>query len=305
MPTDSAELATILPYSRPLTFHLVPLSITYKVVTEVVLMERPRRLSAAFVQTVTTPGRFGDGRGGLGLSMLVKSTTSGRLSKSWSQRLRIEGVPRDMGIGSFPKVTLTEARKRALANARTVEEGGDPRRKAQAKPTFEEAMERTIEVLRPGWRNARTEAILRRTMTEYVLPHIGKRPIDAITPADVLSFLAPVAVAKPAVAKKAKMGLSQTFKWAIAQRAAFRQSRRPEHRGGHAQAQHERASSGLATLASRRSPPNRAGFGRLARHKAGLRVPRLDGSPVRRGPASGNGARSTYRRPPGRFRQPV
>ena len=78
-------------------------------------------------------------------------------------------------------------------------------------------MERTIEVLRPGWRNARTEAILRRTMTEYVLPHIGKRPIDAITPADVLSFLAPVAVAKPAVAKKAKMGLSQTFKWAIAQ----------------------------------------------------------------------------------------
>ena len=180
-------------------------------------MERPRRLSAAFVQTVTTPGRFGDGRGGLGLSMLVKDTTSGRLSKSWSQRLRIEGVPRDMGIGSFPKVTLTEARKRALANARIVEEGGDPRRKAQATPTFEEAMERTIEVLRPGWRNAKTEKNLRHAMGGYVLPHIGKRPIDALTPADVLSFLAPVAVSKPAIAKKAKMGLSQTFKWAIAQ----------------------------------------------------------------------------------------
>ena len=44
-------------------------------------MVHPRRLSAAFVQTVNTPGRYGDGRGGLGLSLLVKDTTTGRLSK--------------------------------------------------------------------------------------------------------------------------------------------------------------------------------------------------------------------------------
>ena len=54
-------------------------------------------------------------------------------------------------------------------------------------------------------------------MGEYVLPRIGRRPIDGITPADVLEFLAPVALEKPAIAKKTKMGLSQTFKWAIAQ----------------------------------------------------------------------------------------
>ena len=180
-------------------------------------MERARRLSAAFVNTITTPGRYGDGRGGLGLSLLVKPTTSGRVSRSWAQRLRIDGQPANIGLGGFPIVTLARARALALANARIAEQGDDPRRKPQATPTFEEGLELTIEVLRPGWRNARTEAILRHTMTEYVLPHIGKRPIDAITPADVLSFLAPVAVAKPAVAKKAKMGLSQTFKWAIAQ----------------------------------------------------------------------------------------
>ena len=151
------------------------------------------------------------------MSLLVKPTTSGRVSRSWAQRLRIDGQPANIGLGSFPIVTLARARALALANARIAEQGDDPRRKPQATPTFEEGLELTIEVLRPGWRNARTEAILRRTMTEYVLPHIGKRPIDAITPADVLTFLAPVAVAKPAVAKKAKMGLSQTFKWAIAQ----------------------------------------------------------------------------------------
>ena len=180
-------------------------------------MQRPRRLSAAFVQTISTPGRYGDGRGGFGLSLLVKPSMTGRVSRSWAQRLRIDGRPANIGLGSFPIVTLARARALALSNARIAGEGGDPRRRPQDTPTFAEAMEQAIEVLRPGWRNARTESILRRTMSEYALPHIGKRPVDGISPADVLSFLAPVAVAKPSVAKKVKMGLSQTFKWAIAQ----------------------------------------------------------------------------------------
>ena len=148
--------------------------------------------------------------------MLVKGTTNGRLSKSWAQRLRIEGQAFNIGLGSFPGVTLSEARKRALANLRKVEEGGDPRRKPQAALTFEDAMERTIEVLRPGWRNGKTEKNMRPAMSA-VLPPIGRRPVDSITPAEVLAALEPLAAKKPAIAKKARTMLSQTFKWAIAQ----------------------------------------------------------------------------------------
>ena len=99
-------------------------------------MERPRRLSAAFVQTITTPGRYGDGRGGFGLSLLVKPTKTGRISRSWAQRLRVDDRPVNIGLGSYPVVTLARARELALANARIVEEGGDPRRKPKATPTF-------------------------------------------------------------------------------------------------------------------------------------------------------------------------
>ena len=179
-------------------------------------MERPRRLSAAFVNTIVTPGRYGDGRGGLGLSLLVKPTRSGRVSRTWAQRLRVDDQPVNIGLGSFPTVTLARARELALSNARTVEQGGDPRRKPQATPTFEESLELTIEVLRSRWKNAKTEKNLRAVTGEYVLPVIGRRPIDAITPAEILGFLAPLALQKPSIAKKAKMGLSQTFKWAIA-----------------------------------------------------------------------------------------
>ena len=181
-------------------------------------MVRPRRLSAAFVQTATGPGRYGDGRGGFGLSLLVKPTSSGRVSRSWAQRLRIDGVAFNIGLGSFPGVTLSEARKRALANLRIVEAGGDPRRQPQTTPTFEEAMERAIDVLRPGWKGGgKAEHQMRFLLTEYALPHIGKRRIDVIQPVELLEFLAPLAIEKPATGAKVKARIGQVFQWAIAQ----------------------------------------------------------------------------------------
>ena len=181
-------------------------------------MGRPRRLSAAFVKTVTAPGRYGDGRGGFGLSLLVKPTSSGRVSRTWAQRLRIDDQPFNLGLGSFPGVTLSEARKRVLANVRTVETGGDPRRKPPATPTFGEAMELAIEVLRPGWKQGgKAEHQMRFLLTEYALPHLGKRRIDAIQSAELLHFLAPLAIEKPATGAKVKARMNQVFQWAIAQ----------------------------------------------------------------------------------------
>ena len=73
-------------------------------------MDRPKTLTAAFVRTVNKPGRYGDGRGGYGLSLLVRATRNGRLSKTWSQRLYINGKAAMVGLGSYPIVTLAEAR---------------------------------------------------------------------------------------------------------------------------------------------------------------------------------------------------
>ena len=78
-------------------------------------------LSAAFVRTVNQPGRYGDGRGGYGLSLLVKPRSNGRLSKTWSQRVRLHGRVTNIGLGAYPIVSLSEARKKALQNRRTIE----------------------------------------------------------------------------------------------------------------------------------------------------------------------------------------
>ncbi|MDE0375339.1 MAG: Arm DNA-binding domain-containing protein [bacterium] len=108
-------------------------------------MKRPRILSAAFVRTVSRPGRYGDGRGGYGLSLLVKPTANGRLSKSWSQRVRFHGRVTNIGLGAYPIVTLAEARQKAVANRRTIEAGLDPR--GSRVPTFADATEEVLMVI--------------------------------------------------------------------------------------------------------------------------------------------------------------
>ncbi len=67
-------------------------------------------MSAAFVRNLSRPGRYGDGRGGYGLSLLVRNTANGRVSKTWSQRVRINGKVTNIGLGKYPLVTLAEAR---------------------------------------------------------------------------------------------------------------------------------------------------------------------------------------------------
>ena len=96
-------------------------------------MKRPKRLSATFVKTVRTAGRYGDGRGGHVLSLLVKGTTSGGYSKSYSQRLQLNGRQFNIGLGAHPILSLAEAREIALENARAVHKGIDIRKELKRK----------------------------------------------------------------------------------------------------------------------------------------------------------------------------
>ena len=86
-------------------------------------MKRPKTLNARFVETVNRPGRYGDGHGGLGLTLLVKHMVNGRLSKTWSQRIRVNEKVTNVGLGAYPAITLAKARERALENARLIADG--------------------------------------------------------------------------------------------------------------------------------------------------------------------------------------
>ena len=181
-------------------------------------MKRPRRLSATFVRTVNVPGRYGDGYGGNGLSLMVKPASRGGLCKSWAQVIRPAGRATSVGLGRYPLVTLAMARERALANARALAEGRDPRRRNQHVPTFAQACETVIAIHAGNWKDrVRTEHQWRASLRDYAMPRLACKRVDAITTADVMAVLLPIWTTKRETARRVRQRIGAVCKWAVAQ----------------------------------------------------------------------------------------
>ena len=66
------------------------------------------------------------------------------MAKCGSQKLRINGQAFNVGLGSYPVVTLARARELALQNRRAIVEENDPRTPSDAFPIFGEAVDTVI-----------------------------------------------------------------------------------------------------------------------------------------------------------------
>ena len=77
------------------------------------------KLIALQAKAISEAGQHGDGDG-----LYLNVAAAG--FKSWVQRIVIEGKRRDIGIGSFPTVSLAQARGVAATNRAAVDEGRNP-----------------------------------------------------------------------------------------------------------------------------------------------------------------------------------
>ena len=171
------------------------------------------RLTHKFVSSITKPGRYGDGRGGLGLSLLVKRTANGRWSRSWSQRIRIKGKLAMLGLGSFPAVTLAMARDRALATARRVEQGEDILQPPPQIPTVDAAFDKLIEDRKKSWKGQQTLDNWLR-MQRLCKP-ISGRPVSELKAQEVLDLITPLWHTQPDNARSVRSKLSIVMDWSI------------------------------------------------------------------------------------------
>lgn len=115
------------------------------------------KLPVRKMRALTVPGRYGDG----GTLHLVVSP---RGTKSWVQRITIDGKRHDLGLGGWPIVSLAMARDRVFANRRTGADGRDPlaAKRRPKVPTFRQAAELAFEANRARWRSAKTSGKLER-----------------------------------------------------------------------------------------------------------------------------------------------
>ena len=182
------------------------------------MRKRPAYLSATFVKSVNVPGRYGDGRGGLGLTLLVKPSPRPGCRKTWAQSIRINGRKTTLGLGTYPVITLAMARERALENARAVAQGRDPRRASNSVPTFAKAAEIVLAIHAVNWKpGSRSEETWRTSLRDYALPRLGTMRVDAINTADVMAVLLPIWSIKRETARRLRHRIGAVMKWAVAQ----------------------------------------------------------------------------------------
>ena len=169
------------------------------------------KLTKAKVKAAQKPGRYADGN-----TLYLYVTPTG--SKSWVQRLTVNGRRCDIGLGPWPVVTLAEARDVALDNRRLVRDGGDPlvgKRKASI-PTFRDATVATFEANKARWRSAKVTATWMQQMERHVLPALGDMRVDHVDRGDVLAILTPMWTVKPEIARKLRQRMRAVLAWAEA-----------------------------------------------------------------------------------------
>ena len=182
------------------------------------MTERPYRLSVRFVETIREPGWYGDGRGSGGLSLRVKLTRRGHLAKSWGQRITVDGRPRNLGLGSWPHVSLAEAREKCALNLAARRRGELVTGQRRTVPSFAEAVEKVIAVHSAGWKDGgRSEKLWRSSLRDYAIPRLGRRPVDRICTSDVMAVLLPIWNEKRETAKRVRTRISAVMRWAVAQ----------------------------------------------------------------------------------------
>ena len=149
-------------------------------------------MTAAKVGNLNNPGRYCDGEG-LYLNIGMRG------SKSWVQRISIDGIRRDIGLGEYPTVSLAEAGDLARRNKSDVASGVNPiaEKRRAATPTFHKAALQVHRINLPTWRNRKPAAQWISKLETYVFPTIVDMKVDAIRKGNVLACLTPIWTAKP------------------------------------------------------------------------------------------------------------
>ncbi len=171
-------------------------------------------LTALGIRKATEPGKYGDGQG------LYLNVARGG-SKSWIQRITIDGKRKEIGLGGFPAVSLAKARELSMGNRTAVAEGRNPlaekREIAKAVPTFREA---TFSVHKMNLARFKNEKYCKNWLQraqKYVLPKIGDLPLDNIGRLDVLGILEPIWTTKQETGRRVRHIMRSVFAWGEAQ----------------------------------------------------------------------------------------
>lgn len=196
-----------------------------------------KKLSVVLVNTLSSPGYYGDGGG-----LWLRISESG--SKSWVFRFTLAGRRREMGLGALHTISLAMAREKALQCRRMLDEGQDPicaRDGARTKEalslarvkTFNQCAAAYIKAHRGGWKSAKHAAQWETSLANYATPVFGALPVSDVDTDLVVKVLRPIWDTKTETAVRLRGRIESIIDWATVSK--FRVGENPARWRGHLQ----------------------------------------------------------------------
>lgn len=193
--------------------------------------KKAKELSAIAVSKLKKQGRHAVG-GVDGLYLRIAGQ-----SRSWVFSFTIgtrinakdQEVPRRrfMGLGSFPEVSLADAREKAREYRKMIRDGIDPleeqkkskikaAEKSAKKITFTDCVESVLAMKATELKNVKHLAQWRTTLETYAYPFIGKKCVNDITKSDILKILEPIWLIKNETASRVRGRIETVLDYAKA-----------------------------------------------------------------------------------------
>ena len=173
-------------------------------------------LTDAKLRTLKTPGKHFDGAG-----LYLEVTSAG--GRYWRLKYRHGGKEKRLSFGVYPRVSLKEARERAIEARSVLAVGDDPgaQRKAEKAKTAREFVN-TLEAVTRDWLDHQASRWAHVTMQRitaslegHIFPTLGAKPLASVRPADLRDAVKRIeATGAGDQAARVMQRMKAVFRWA-------------------------------------------------------------------------------------------
>ncbi|AVP96448.1 integrase [Ahniella affigens] len=181
------------------------------------MLRKINQLNAKELNSLAAGKKYQDGGG---LYLLVKESGS----KLWRMKYRVSGKEQLLSFGTYPEVSLAEARRRRDDARTMLRDGKDPAAiKRSAKQAAKVASENSFKAVATSWLEKQKAKMAPATyerahavLANDLLPWLGSRPIGEITAPELLGVLKRIeGRGARESAHRAKQRAGQIFRYAI------------------------------------------------------------------------------------------
>lgn len=158
-------------------------------------------------------------------SLSARVSAKGKIT--FQVRFRFDNKAARIDLGTYPLITLKEAREKAIEVRSLIEKGMDPRVERKLERITTSEANTSFKTVFDEWhekylfKNKKSSTEIYRSFEIHVFNKFGELPANRIAVRNWLNLLEPLAEEKPSIAERILANTKQMYNWAIKREICF------------------------------------------------------------------------------------